>query len=153
MRIRSAAWTLVLATSLAACGAKSRAGGGAGSAVAPKTLYDRLGGKDAITGLVEDFIANVSADKRINLFFNGADVPGFKQKLSDQLCEVTGGPCKYTGKDMHAAHAGMEIKNEELDYFVEDFAHSLDKFKVVDPERKELLAALGRMRGAIVSAQ
>src|SRR5689334_7483953 len=57
MRIGSA-WTLALATLVAACGAKTRGGAGTGSAVAPKTLYDRIGGKDAITGLVEDFVAN-----------------------------------------------------------------------------------------------
>src|SRR2546421_624323 len=65
-----------------------------------KSLYDRLGGKDALTAVVDDFVGNVAADKRINGFFAKADVPRLKRNLVDQICQGTRGPCVYTGKDM-----------------------------------------------------
>jgi hemoglobin len=73
-------------------------------AQAPKTLYERLGGKGAITAVVDEFVGRVEADKRINGFFAGvasdpALLAAFQGKLVDQICEASGGPCKYTGKD------------------------------------------------------
>src|SRR5678815_974385 len=71
-----------------------------------KSLYDRLGGKEAITAVVDEFVARVAADNRINQFFaatasNPARLASFKTKLVDQICEAAGGPCKYTGKDIN----------------------------------------------------
>ncbi len=71
-----------------------------------KSLYDRLGGKDAITAVVDDFVGNVAADKRINGFFAKADIPRLKHNLVDQICSATGGPCTYTGKDMRPRTKG-----------------------------------------------
>lgn len=145
------------AASLMACGGKGKTattdGAGGGSAVAEKSLYDRLGGKDAITAVVEDFVANVAGDKRINAFFANADIPGLKQKLVDQICEATGGPCKYTGKDMKTSHNGMNVKEADFNALVEDLVKSLDKFKVGEKEKGELLGALGKMKPDIVTAQ
>ena len=84
-----------------------------------KSLYDRLGGKPAITAVVDDFTARVAADRRINRFFANTDVPAFKAKLVDQICEASGGPCKYTGKDMKTAHAGMGITDADFNALVE----------------------------------
>ncbi|MGE0870444.1 MAG: group 1 truncated hemoglobin [Kofleriaceae bacterium] len=147
----------VIGVGLAACGGKAKteaAGGGddqAGSAAATATLYDRLGGKDAITAVVDDFIANVVADARINSFFANADVANLKAKLVDQICEASGGPCKYTGKTMKETHTGMGVKNEHFDAMVEDLVKSLDKFNVAEQDKADLLAALGGMRGDIVT--
>jgi hemoglobin len=148
----------VTAVSLMACGGGKGPGGstdgaGGGSAVAEKSLYDRLGGKDAIAPLVDDFVANVAGDKRINTFFANADIPGFKVKLVDQICEATGGPCKYTGKDMKTSHNGMNIKDADFNALVEDLVKSLDKFKVGEKEKGELLGALSKMHDDIVTAQ
>src|SRR5712691_13288077 len=74
-----------------------------------KSLYDRLGGKPAITAVVDDFIGNVAGDTRINQRFANADIPRLKTRLADQVCEATGGPCKYTGASMRDAHTGMKI--------------------------------------------
>src|SRR5262245_15068036 len=95
---------------------------------APKSLYDRLGGKDAITAVVEDFVGNVAADTRINSFFAKTDIPNLKKMLVDQICQATGGPCKYTGKDMKTAHKGMGVKEADFNALVEDLVKSLDKF-------------------------
>jgi hemoglobin len=124
-------------------------------AQAPKSLYDRLGGKAAIVAVVDDFVANCAADKRINTFFaaTAADknrLAAFKNKLVDQICEAAGGPCKYTGKDMKAAHAGMSISNSDFNALVEDLTKSLATFKVGKAEQDQLLGVLGPMRALIV---
>jgi hemoglobin len=121
-------------------------------APATKSLYDRLGGKDAITAVVKDFIGNVVADKRINAFFKNADAAKLQTSLVDQVCEATGGPCKYKGKDMKTAHKGMKITEADFNALVEDLVKSLDKFKVPKKEKEELLGALGGMKGDIVEA-
>lgn len=115
-----------------------------------KSLFDRLGGKDAITAVVDDFVANVAADKRINGFFAKADIPHLKSELVDQLCAGTGGPCTYTGKDMKTAHAGMGIGGKDFSALVQDLSKSLKKFKVPAKEQKELVAILAPMKKDIV---
>ena len=109
-----------------------------------QTLYTRLGGKPAITAVVDDFIGNVAADARINLRFASADIPHLKTQLVEQICAASGGPCTYGGKDMASAHEGMNIKGPDFDALVEDLVKSLDKFKVPAKEKGELLGALGR---------
>jgi hemoglobin len=157
MRTRNFVLAALTAASLMACGGKSKGGNtdgaGGGSSAAEKSLYDRLGGKDAITAVVEDFVANVAGDKRINAFFANADIPAFKQKLADQICEATGGPCKYQGKDMKTSHNGMNVKEADFNALVEDLVKSLDKFKVGEKEKGELLGALGAMKPDIVTPQ
>jgi len=115
-----------------------------------KSLYDRLGGKEAITAVVDDFVANVAADKRINGFFAKADIARLKRNLVDQICQATGGPCTYTGKDMKTAHKGMGITDADFNALVEDLKKSLDKFKVPAKEQGELLGALGSLKPQIV---
>ncbi len=65
-----------------------------------RTLYDRLGGYPAISAVVDDFVKNVAADKRINKFFANANIDRLKARLVEQICQGTGGPCVYTGRDM-----------------------------------------------------
>jgi hemoglobin len=126
------------------------AGAGDDRTMAKKSLYDRLGGKPAITAVVDDFIANVAADNRINQRFAGSNIPRLKMMLVDQICEATGGPCTYTGKDMKSVHAGMRITDAEFSALVEDLVKSLDKFRVPAQEKNELLTALGGMKPQIV---
>ena len=124
-------------------------------AQATKSLYDRLGGKSAIVAVVDDFVANCAADTRINKFFaaTAADknrLAAFKNTLVDQICEAAGGPCKYKGKDMKAAHAGMGISNADFNALVEDLTKALSTHKVGKAEQDQLLAVLGPMRSSIV---
>jgi len=115
-----------------------------------KSLYQRLGGKPAITAVVDDFIGNVAADGRINARFANTNIPRLKAMLVDQICAATGGPCKYTGRSMLDAHRGMNITDAEFNALVADLVKSLNTFKVPAEEQKELLTALGGMKGDIV---
>ena len=120
-------------------------------AMEKKSLYDRLGGKPAITAVVDDFIGNVAGDTRINKRFANADIPRLKRMLVDQICQASGGPCTYTGASMKDAHKGMKITDAEFNALVEDLVKSLDKFKVGDQEKNDLLGALGGMKPDIVN--
>ena len=114
------------------------------------SLYERLGGKGAITAVVDDFVGRVAADTRINGFFVNANIPRLKTRLVNQICEASGGPCIYAGSDMKTAHRGMGITNTAFDALVEDLVAALDTFKVPAKEKNELLSVLGPMRKAIV---
>lgn len=120
-----------------------------------RSLYSRLGGKKAIKAFVDEFVNNCAADTRINKFF--ADTASdkerlnkFKDNLVDQICQKSGGPCKYKGKDMKTAHKGMGITDADFNALVEDLVKALDKFNVGETEKNELLGALGSMKGDIV---
>ena len=105
--------------------------------------------------MVDDFVGRAAADNRINAFFaaTAADpkrFAAFKSKLVDQICEASGGPCKYTGKSMQAAHAGMGISGADFGALVSDLVAALDKFKVQPKDKDTLLGVLGPMQSAIV---
>jgi hemoglobin len=117
---------------------------------AEKSLYERLGGQAAIVAVVDDFVGNVAGDKRINGFFAKADAKRVKEKLVEQICQASGGPCTYTGKDMKSVHKGMGISNKHFDFMVQDLAKALNKFKVPKKEQRELIALLAPMRKDIV---
>jgi hemoglobin len=153
MRIRQILISLTVVLAVACGGGKKGGDTTNTSGGDTKPLYDRLGGKDAITAVVDEFVTNVAADARINAMFANADIKGLKTKLVDQICEASGGPCKYTGKNMKDAHAGMNIKDADFDAVVEDLVKALDKFKVPEKEKGELLGALGGMKGDIVTAK
>jgi hemoglobin len=154
---------LVASLSLSACGGGSKKEStvpeGGAAAASDKPLFERLGGLDAISAVVDAFLANVVADNRINArFANDVTDPEalkhFRQMLIDQICEATGGGpivgCKYTGKSMPDAHKDMKITEDEFNALVEDLVKALDKYKVPEKEKGELLGALGGMKNAIV---
>ena len=116
-----------------------------------KSLYDRLGGRDAIVAVVDDFVGNVAANPRINGFFANTDIPRLKRLLVEQICAGSGGPCAYTGRDMKTAHLGMGVRDEHFGALVGDLVKTLDKFKVPAKEKTELLSVLGPMKLDIVA--
>ena len=120
-----------------------------------KSLYSRLGGKKAITAVVNEFVGIVAADARINKFFadtvkDPKRVEKLKTNLVDQICQASGGPCKYKGKDMKTAHKSMGIGEADFNALVEDLVAALNKFNVGETEKNELLGALGPMKSDIV---
>ncbi len=114
------------------------------------SLYHRLGGKDSITAVVDTFVGEVGADKRINGFFASTDLAKLKMHLVNQICEASGGPCKYTGRTMKQTHAGMGVTDAAFGALVEDLVSALDHHKVGKAEKDELLAVLGPMKADIV---
>lgn len=133
--------------------------GGAPMAAAPMSkpksgsLFDRLGGMPAISAVVDDFAGNVLGDSRINQKFAKTDAPRLLANLKDFVCMATGGPCQYKGLSMKKSHEHMRVTGGEFNALVEDLVKTLDKFNVVDPEKKELLGALAGLRGDIVKAK
>ncbi len=117
------------------------------------SLYERLGGLDAVTAVVDSFVARCARDDRINGKFERTDIPRLKKMLVDQVCEATGGPCTYTGRDMRRTHDGMQVTAGEFDALVEDLVGTLDEFDVPKADQDELLALLGPMRGEIVEVE
>ena len=125
------------------------------SAGAHDALYKSLGGKKAIVAVVDEFVGRVAADSRINGYFKDTAsdpmrLAAFKMKLVDQICQASGGPCKYTGKSMKEAHAGMGITSADFNALVEDLVGALDKFKVKEADKNALLGVLGPMKSDIV---
>ena len=118
----------------------------------PKSLFDRLGGKPAITAVVEEFVGRTTTDPRIKERFFNTDAENLKRLLVEFVCQATGGPCKYSGRDMPSSHAGMDLVDDEFNALVEDLAGALDKFNVPDKEKGELLGALGPLKPQIVTS-
>ena len=114
------------------------------------SLYERLGGLDAITAVVDSFVARCAGDDRINGKFVRTDIPRLKKMLVDQVCEAAGGPCTYTGRSMRETHDGMAVTDGEFAALVEDLVATLNEFNVPEAEQQELLGVLGPMRGEIV---
>lgn len=119
----------------------------------PGSLFDRLGGMPAVEAVIADFIGNVAADERVNAPFGLTDLKLLQKRLVEFVCVATGGPCKYGGRDMKAVHHGMAVTNAQFDALVGDLVKSLEKFKVPEREKSELLGALGPLREQIVEAE
>ena len=144
MKLRSIVCLCVLSLMLGAGSVQAADGAKA------KSLYDRLGGKGAIAAVVDTFVGNVGGDARINGFFGSTDLTKLKMHLVNQICEASGGPCKYTGRTMKQTHAGMGVHDAAFGALVEDLVAALDHHKVGKPEKDELLGVLGPMRSDIV---
>jgi hemoglobin len=114
------------------------------------SLFDRLGGTGAITSVVEDFVARCAGDPRINKKFVRTDIPRLKSMLVEQVSEATGGPARYSGRDMKTTHDGMGVTTGEFNALVEDLVTTLNKFAVGKPEQDELLGILGPLKSDIV---
>jgi len=115
-----------------------------------KTLYERLGGLPAITAVVDDFVGNVARDRRINGFFAKTNIPRLKFLLVQQICQASGGPCIYSGRDMKSAHRGMGVASLHFNALLWDLGRTLNKFRVPAQEQKELVAALPPLKKDIV---
>ena len=118
-----------------------------------KSLYDRLGGGDAINALTESWVARVGGDDRANGKFARTDIDRLKKEVVDQLCEATGGPCTYTGRSMLETHAGMKDTAGEFDDAMQHLDAALDELKVPKTEQDELVDLLRPMRADIVEVE
>lgn len=119
-----------------------------------KSLYSRLGGKAAISAVVDDFVPRAAANPKVNFFrgerYKHLNVDTLKKHLVDFIASATGGKEKYTGRPMDVAHAGMNITEEEFTALAGDLSASLDKLKVPAKEKAELMAIAGSTKSSIV---
>lgn len=118
-----------------------------------KTLYDRLGGKDTVKIVVDEFIANVKTDKRVSTYFAKTDINKFKVSFENYICHKSGGPCKYEDKNMKDVHAGMNLNDKNFDAWMEDLSKAIDKAKVKQEDKKELLGFISPTRSEIVETK
>ena len=117
------------------------------------SLYKRLGGYDAIAAVTDSFIGKMVSDARLKTFFAGHSqdsLTKIRQHVVDQLCNATGGPCKYTGRDMKTSHTGLGITQADWDLAVKYLVATLDEFKVPAKEKDELLAIASSLKKDIV---
>ena len=145
--LKSVLACLVLITALAGPAAAQD------SMMKQKSLYDRLGGYNAVAAVVDDFVGRLITDKQFERFFAGHSTDSKKrirQHIVDQLCAAAGGPCVYTGRTMKDSHAGLGITEAEWDAAAKHLVASLDKFKVGEQEKKDLLAFVTSIKGDIV---
>ncbi len=115
------------------------------------SLYDRLGRKPALNAVVGELWNVVSQDARINGHFAHTKPEAFGSQLVDFLCQASGGPCQYHGRNMKDAHTGMRLSGGDFDALAEDTAKVLDKFKVPAAEKGEVLGLLGSLKGDVVN--
>ncbi len=118
-----------------------------------KSLYERLGGYNAIAAVVDDFVGRLVADKQLGRFFVGHSTNSKKkqrQLIVDMICEATGGPCIYTGRDMKTTHTGLNITESDWQVGVKLLTATLDKFKVPQKERDDVFGAVSGLKPDIV---
>ena len=132
------------------CAARALATSGKGVGTVESSLYERLGGVDALTAVTRAFEDRAAKDDRINQKFARTNLDRLTKEFVDQLCQATSGPCSYTGLGMIKAHTNMGVTNGEWDAFMEDLVAVLNDFKVGEAEQGELLNLLRPMHDEIV---
>ncbi|HEX5705444.1 MAG TPA: group 1 truncated hemoglobin [Pyrinomonadaceae bacterium] len=118
-----------------------------------KSLYARVGGYDALALVVDDFIKRLATDPKFAKFFSGFSVDSQKrlrQHILDQFCKAAGGPCEYIGRDMKTTHTGLGITEAEWDAAAKHLVAAMDKYKVPQAEKDELMAFVGTQKKDIV---
>lgn len=125
----------------------------AAQASSEKSLYEQLGGKESIRMVMDDFVVRLKADPRIGDQFAATDAERLASQLTDQVCEATGGPCKYVGLDMKAAHAGMTITKAHFNALVEVLQTSMNQYKVPFDVQLEVLGMLAPMHRDVITVR
>lgn len=118
-----------------------------------KTLYERLGGYDGITGFVNDLLPRLQADATLGRFWQNRGTDGIereKQLLIDYLCAKAGGPVYYTGRDMRTAHVGMNITEDDWSVFLEHAGNTLSALAVPQSECDDIVAFVLHLKPDIV---
>lgn len=145
---------MVLTAAVEARARRTRMAASIGSSLQEKkSLYSRLGGYDAIALVVDEFITRLATDKRFERFFAGFSDDSKKrlrQHILDQFCVAAGGPCIYTGREMRTSHKGLGITEADWEAAAKHLVAALDKYKVPEAEKNELLAFVTSQKKDIV---
>lgn len=114
------------------------------------TLYDKLGGEAGIDSIVNHLVQNIGKDKQVFHYFAEANVNRFKKHLAWHLCDISDGPCTYTGDNMQQIHDGMQISERDFNHLVDLLIDAMYKADVSHPVQNQLLARLAPMRTDII---
>ncbi|HEY2684210.1 MAG TPA: group 1 truncated hemoglobin [Steroidobacteraceae bacterium] len=120
------------------------------SAAAPASLYTRLGGESGVTGIADTLIDRVVADPKLGRSFKDSNIPRIKKMLTEQICDLSGGPCHYSGDSMRETHAGHHISEAEFYGMVDELRAVLKERNVGQGATNELLRLLAPMKRDIV---
>lgn len=140
---------LLACLGLVAAPAASRAADGAGSA--DDSLYQALGGLEGIEDLMEGLLVEVSEDPRIVDLFRQSNIDRLHAKLVLQVCELSGGPCRYDGEPMGPVHAGLNLTEAHFNALVEDLQKAMDKRQLPVRVQNRLLRELAALHGEVMS--
>jgi len=118
---------------------------------ADDSLYRDLGGLEVLTKVVDDTLALALADVRIKDTFKDTDMKRLAKLITEQFCELSGGPCKYSGDPMKEVHQGLALNNMQFNALVEDLQAAMDKANIPSRTQNKLLALLAPMQRTVVS--
>ncbi|WP_332249001.1 MULTISPECIES: group I truncated hemoglobin [unclassified Alteromonas] len=118
----------------------------AGCASQSNSVYHQLGGNEKVEQIVENFVVEIERDPVILAYFEGADINRFVEKLSEQICSRTGGPCSYTGDTMAQVHGGMNITEADFNRTVDLLINAMNKADVPHRLQNKVLRALAPTR-------
>lgn len=117
----------------------------------PVNFYQDLGGKAGVAAIVADFVTIMLDDKRLNATFEGVDLDRLRSKLAEQICVVSGGGCKYTGKSMAESHEDLKSTNMQFNASVENLQLAMERHGVPNRVQNRLLARLAPTQHDIVT--
>lgn len=142
----------LLATSGVVALALTCAGTAAAQSVASSdAVFRDLGGKPGITKIVAEFLPLVLADARIKDSFKDTDIERLAVLLEEQFCELSGGPCKYSGKDMKTIHEDLNVTNSHFNALAENLQIAMEKVGIPSRTQNKLVARLAPMQRDIVT--
>jgi len=120
--------------------------------VAPAAgLYEAFGEKEGIRSLMTDFAQRLRADARIGEQFKDTNLDNLASQLSDQLCQLSGGPCVYKGPDMKTAHSNMDVSRAHFNALVEVLQQTMDARGIPFTRQNQMLALLAPMHRDVVT--
>jgi hemoglobin len=122
-------------------------------AMADDSLYQSFGQKAGLTALMEDFVPRLLKDPRMEPFFAKANQQNLKEQLTNQICQVTGGPCIYKGVDMKTVHRELDITKGNFNALVEVLQDSMDAQKIPFRAQNKLLALLAPMHRDVITVK
>ncbi len=124
--------------------------GSSGTSDEEASIYDRIGGTEGITQVIDNFVGYAAADDMINGRFTDVDIDNFKRLMVEQVCEATGGPCTYSGRSMLEAHRGMGVTEMEFEIVAKHFSQAMKDAGVGQEEHDAIMGVAGSMHDDIV---
>ena len=115
------------------------------------TLYEKLGGQQAIEKVVDDFYNRVLADDTVNHFFAHTDMAKQRRHQTAFISYALGGPKQYTGRSMEKAHEGLHLQPEHFDAIAKHLGEALDVNGVSQEDINTVLAHVSTLREAVLN--